>query len=230
MSECKNHRTVSRATTEYAKFQEAVLRALPRDIDPGIAFGWAMNGKTLACVLREVFMANGKLAGKVFPITCEGVKTSELVKHGRYDDADERITDKLFPIERHAPQARMIEIVKLELGHDPTSNEVLAEFVRRGLKQPTYEDALVFGVAYPKEQKKHPIVFLHEPVRVGSDRKVIMMGSCETRLERNLERFNMDTGCSGRDIRLCDFKDKGYYEKKGDAGWYDIFVFAAVRE
>lgn len=191
-----------------------------------------MNGKVLACVLREVLMPNGKLAGKVFPITCEGVKTSELVKHGRYDVAGERITDELFPIERHAPQARMIEIVKLELEfeHGPTSNEVLAEFVRRGLKRPTYEDALVFGVAHPKEQKKHPIVFLHEPVRVGSDRKVIMMGSCETRLERNLERFNMDTGCSGRDIHLVDFESKGYYEKKGDAGWYDIFVFAAVRE
>jgi len=102
---------------------------------------------------------------QVFSLTLEGVHaTSELVRLGCYDQVDDgRITNERFPLWRHDPIEREIELV--EFDHEPTLNEVLAEFEHRGLERPTPEDAFYFGVQHPEEQEKHPIVFLHEPVR-----------------------------------------------------------------
>ncbi|MDO8470349.1 MAG: hypothetical protein Q7S63_00015 [bacterium] len=100
----------------------------------------------------------------VFSLTLEGSsKTSDLVKQGKYDWSDDLIIDERFPIQEHAPLDRDIEL--FEFDHDPSDGEVLEELKRRGLERPTYEDALYFGIKYPEEQRKRPIVFLHEPVR-----------------------------------------------------------------
>lgn len=99
----------------------------------------------------------------IFKIICKGSHTtSELIKLGKYYWGNDWITDKRFPLEKHASTTRNIELV--EFDHDPTSEEVLEELTRRGLDKPTYEDALCFGIQHPEEQRKHPIVFLHNPV------------------------------------------------------------------
>jgi hypothetical protein len=99
----------------------------------------------------------------IFTITLGGTsKISELVKRGNYDWFNEWITDDHFPTQPHAPVGRTIKLV--EFDHDPSSEEIIQEFRRLGLKRPTYEDALQFGVEHPGEQCKHSIVFLHEPV------------------------------------------------------------------
>lgn len=56
------HGTASQLKVDgaYVEFQLAVLRALPRDINPDIADGWRNNGQTLAKVLREVLLSPGK--------------------------------------------------------------------------------------------------------------------------------------------------------------------------
>lgn len=149
----------------YIEFQAAVLKALPRDINPDVAFGWTQNGESLARVLREALSPDGKATDNdnVFSVTCEGAyKISKLVARGNYDWANEWITDERFPIQKHAPISRTIELVGFD--HDLTSEEVLAEFAHRGLERPTAEDALYFGIEHPEEQRKHPVVFLHEPV------------------------------------------------------------------
>lgn len=118
----------------------------------------------------------GKSSVNVFQITCEGShKTSELVRMGNYDRVSDWITDERFPVQKHASVSRSIELV--EFDHDPTSEEVLAEFSRRGLNRPTHEDALYFGVKHPEEQRKRPIVFLHEPGQFpGGSRRVLVLG------------------------------------------------------
>ncbi len=52
------HGTASQLKVDgaYVEFQLAVLRALPRDIDPDIAEGWRNNGQGLAKVLREALL------------------------------------------------------------------------------------------------------------------------------------------------------------------------------
>jgi len=52
----KKDGTASQVTGNYVEFQAAVLRALPRDIDPDVAFGWAQNGEALAKNLRGVLI------------------------------------------------------------------------------------------------------------------------------------------------------------------------------
>lgn len=108
--------------------------------------------------------------GNIFKIVCEGShKASELVRRGKYDRVNALITDKRFPISKHAQRPRTIELV--EFIYDPDSEEsedviiesedALIEIERRGLEAPTTEDAFYFGIQYPDEQRKHPIVFLH---------------------------------------------------------------------
>lgn len=110
----------------------------------------------------------------VFRITCEGhCSVSELVKRGQYDYWNDWITDERFPLHEHVSVDYMIKLV--EFDHDPSSDEVLREFTRRGLERPTYENALYFGVQHSGEQRKQPIVFLHEPVLGPDDRHRILV-------------------------------------------------------
>ena len=79
-----------------------------------------------------------------------------------WDYAQMFVGSKDFPISKVAEEA---EFEMVEFDHDPDTDEVLAEFARRGLERPFAEDALRFGEKYPDVQLEHPIVFLHEPWR-----------------------------------------------------------------
>lgn len=137
--------------------------------------------------------------GNVFEIVCQGSYiASELIRRGKYDWAHDWITDERFPIAEHAPCARKIELV--EFDHDPTSEEVLRDFTRSGLKRPTFEDALYFGVQHPEGQRKHPIVFLHEPVQDShGNLRVLVLGSLSGKRDLSLVCFD------GRWSRYCVF-------------------------
>ncbi|MEK7067126.1 MAG: hypothetical protein AAB949_01990, partial [Patescibacteria group bacterium] len=134
------HGTASQVTGSYVEFQSAVLQALPRDIDPDVALGWTRNGKALARVLKNALTPNIESVGNVFLITCDGsYKTSELVALGKYNQSNDQITDELFPIKKR--KERMIRVVELiKFNYGITSEDALAEFARRGLERPTYED------------------------------------------------------------------------------------------
>lgn len=127
-----------------------------------------------------------------FTIVCEGSwETSELVGQGKYDWFNDWITDERFPIQKHAPLDRTIELV--EFDHDPSDDEVLEELRSRGLERPTYEDALYFGIRHPEEQRKHPVVFLHEPVLDPRGYRLVLVLS-EFAGERDLHLFLFDDG------------------------------------
>jgi hypothetical protein len=49
-----------------------------------------------------------------------------------------------------------------DFDHDPSSEEVLAELAKRGLEEPTEEDALRFGATCPEGKDKRSVVFLHK--------------------------------------------------------------------
>lgn len=131
---------------------------------------------------RRLLSLNAKAIDNFFRITCEGsYKISELVRQGNYNWVNDWITDERFPVEEHAPVGRTIELI--EFDYDPNSAELLSVFAYRGLERPTYEDALYFGIKYPEEQRKRPIVFLHEPVlgRSGSRDVLVLNGSARRR-------------------------------------------------
>ncbi len=136
--------------------------------------------------------------------------TDEVVAAGKYDWENNTINSQNFPM-RELPEGT-VEIEFLEFDYDPTSEQVLAEVERRNklnteytLERPMYEEALFFGEQYPQEQRKHPIVFLHEPWRdsVGGRRVVVLLEDA-----------------SGRCLSLYWF----------DHGWFRRYRFAFVRK
>ncbi len=113
------------------------------------------------------------------------------------------MADELFPLPPHAPAVRKIEFIECDF--NPSSEEALDELKQHGLKRPTAEDALQFGIEHLEEQRKRPIVFLHEPVLGPSGRRFVLV-LCE--------------GAGGRYLSLIWF----------DFGWFRGYVFAGVRE
>lgn len=141
---------------------------------------------------------------QVFPLTIGGMTASELVHRGAYDRSNWAICwDDLFRIEPHDPEERVIKLITF-VGHNPTTDELLAEFERMGLERPTPEGALTFGVDYPDEQRKRQIVFLHEPVQVDGHRCILVL----------------DGYVWNRSLRFSRF----------DEEWHRNYVFAAVRK
>ena len=107
-------------------------------------------------------------------ILCDGSrKASQLIKAGGYDWHNDWITDERFPIKKHSSVRKTIEYVTFN--HDPSSEEALEEFRKRGLQRPSYEDALRFGAQHKEEQRNGPIVFLHEPVLAPDGSRFVLV-------------------------------------------------------
>jgi hypothetical protein len=58
------------------------------------------------------------------------------------------------------------------MDRDASTDEVLAEMDRKGLRPALYEELLGFAEKYPDEQRKYPIVALGSEADVGGDRGV----------------------------------------------------------
>ncbi|HEX9722391.1 MAG TPA: hypothetical protein VGA53_03945 [Candidatus Paceibacterota bacterium] len=159
--------TLSQASKILSLFEDAPREQIQDLLESGLLAD--LRDGNIAGVNRDDFRHLVGLKPRIrstivatFTITCEGRKTSELVRLGKYDWTKDWIVDERFPIEPHEPVTRTIEFI--ECDYDPSSKEVLEELERHGLKGPTYEDALEFGVEHPEQQRKRPHVFLHEAV------------------------------------------------------------------
>lgn len=131
----------------------------------------------------------------------DGRTTEELTQDGKYNCANPDINSKNFPARaRKEKSAEIVFIEGKDFDHDPTSEEVLQEAEKRGLKHPVYEDGFYFGVEHPEVQREAPVVFLHEPWRgsVGYLR-VLCLWSLGGHRELDLRYF------SGRWSRHCRF-------------------------
>ena len=93
----------------------------------------------------------------------DGRTKEQMLAAGRYDwvgnVAGVFIASPQF---RWATAPEEVDIELVEFDNDLTSEQVLAEFAKRGLEEPTEEDALRFGEKYPDVQNDFPIVFLHK--------------------------------------------------------------------
>lgn len=149
--------SMNHKTAFYAKFQAAVIEALPRDIDQNTALEWTKNSKALAHILRDTLTPCVII--KELSITCDGNKKfSDLIELGGYrwshKYAEESWkyywfrNDEYFPLTKHAPMERVVVLIGFR--RSPTLEEVCSEFKRRRLKHPTYEDLGYFGIQHTK--------------------------------------------------------------------------------
>ncbi|MFH1036542.1 MAG: hypothetical protein V1756_00525 [Patescibacteria group bacterium] len=141
---------------------------------------WIQNPKAVQRALRKSFCSHDTETHTKFVSaftinwSFKMSAASELVKQGEYFLVMSEITDTVFP--RSLPgETRQIELI--EIDHNLGTNDVLKELECYGLKRPTWQDALQFGIEYPEEQRKRPIVFLHEPILTVCGRRVIMLSS-----------------------------------------------------
>ncbi len=80
-----------------------------------------------------------------------------MIQAGHYDWVNSDITEKHFPV-ASGPTEVSIELIHFDRAM--TSEEVLAELDRRGLRPATLPELLAFGAKYPQKQREFPIVAL----------------------------------------------------------------------
>lgn len=166
-----DHGTAAYTLGQYNEVQIPILRALPKALegtDPKQVIPVLQSrGEMLESALEKAIASVVKPMGETLMLTLWGQTTSvlELVELGNYGfSLKDLMTDERFPLHKHRPIQRKIELVKFTRSNYVQPLDILSEFTHRDLEQPTYEDALYFGILYPMEQTKHPVVFLHEPV------------------------------------------------------------------
>ena len=108
-------------------------------------------------------MKNGEVHGALplptFRVTVDYDKTVEsLVKAGKYDYANSDITAQHFSTQRSG--IVQIELHLLHFNRSISSDDVIKEMDKLGLRPAKPHELLTFGIQYPDEQRKYPIVAL----------------------------------------------------------------------
>ena len=202
-------------TGQFREFAGAVLRSLPDDFDPTTAQGWIENQESLARVLRETLLPDGKpaglpaeastQAGNIYHLSVDyGRSVEDGVRAGRYDWANsDDINSRNFPTKRKGTAEVEVELVHFNRGI--STDEALGELDRMGYRPAEVHELLAFGEKYPKVQREFPIVALGS---VWQD--------------RNGDR---SVPCLGR-----DGSERGLSLDWVEDDWYEVYRFAAVRK
>lgn len=87
-----------------------------------------------------------------------GQSLDQMIAAGRYNSRNSDINSKNFPITGTGQVE--VELHLVHLNKVASTEEVLAELDRRGLRPAKIEESLSFGAKYPNLQKEFPIVAL----------------------------------------------------------------------
>ncbi len=139
----------------------------------------------------EILLTEPELPSFILNVR-QGETFNGLIKVGNYDWKHHSVTSELFPVRPCEPSLRRIVLLHFKRG--VRSEEVLKEAEAQGFKRPTYEDCLRFGAGYPEEQRKGPIVFLHEPVQVNGGPSVLCLGHIGSRRRLDCGWFACEWG------------------------------------
>ncbi|MDD5110321.1 MAG: hypothetical protein PHI63_03830 [Patescibacteria group bacterium] len=164
------HGNASPSIGLFAEFAGAVTPCLPRDLNPVAMQRWIepAGRPDLRECLRRAFKEAPTFVVrtvKILTVTCLGNTTaSQLIPQGESTRVNDLITNELFPIQPHAPATYELELFQF-VNHDPSWEDVLVARARRNLDEPTSEMGFCLGIQHRDEQREHPIVITHQPVR-----------------------------------------------------------------
>jgi len=192
------HETAYQVTASYMEFLVTVLRVLPRDLGPDVVRGWTQNGESLARVLREALMPDGKLvglpaeasatAGDIYPLSVDyGISVEDALKVCRYEWANSGITSGNFPTNREGVVMVVAEII--HFNRRISSNMALEEIDSRGMRPLELLELLAFGKMYPEVQREFPVVGLGSVQRREGSRYVPYLGKDDSELGVGLSWF-----------------------------------------
>lgn len=189
----KQHSIASELTNgQLAEVAAAIIRELPHiGLDSVTGQGWIGNGRALRKALRKALVPQvSEQKDEVFPTKVNyDLSVESLVAQGEYDWANSGINSKHFQTAKKGEAALNLELV--HLNQVLTSEEAIAELKKRGLRHAEPHELLSFGVQYPEEQRKYPIVALGS---VWQDwlggRSVAYLRSCADGRSLNLACFD----------------------------------------
>ena len=156
----KQHDTASELTKgQLAEVAAAIIRELPHiSLDSVTAQGWIGNGRKLRAALQKALspQASEQKEG-TFPTKVNyDLSVESLVAQGKYDWKNSDIKSKNFQTTRKGETTLNLELV--HLNQVLTSEEVIKELDKRGLRPAELHELLSFGIQYQEEQRKYPIV------------------------------------------------------------------------
>lgn len=94
---------------------------------------------------------------KVFTVMVNyDLPLKEMIKAGEYDWVNSDITQKYFPVKGNGQAER--ELILVHFGRSMSSDKVLNELTRQGLKPAKIEDLLALGSLRKELQRKFPII------------------------------------------------------------------------
>lgn len=128
-----------------------------------------------------------------------------LAENGKYDWNNYDVSSKNFPTTRKGEADLVLELV--HFNQVLTSKEVLKELDKRGLRPAETHELLSFGIKYPKEQRKYPIVALGSVWHGGWNDS--LLSPCLWRDSGDREQRELSLGWS-------------------DIGWDEYYRFLAV--
>ncbi|MBI3825640.1 MAG: hypothetical protein HY294_06580 [Candidatus Rokubacteria bacterium] len=117
------------------------------------------DGDCLLEKIADLLASEARSATRTaFPVTVDyHWSLDAMIKAGRYGWVNLDITAEHFPV-KPGPAEVSIELVHFD--RVMSSDDVLAEFDRRGLRPATLPELLSFGAKYPEKQREFPIVAL----------------------------------------------------------------------
>lgn len=138
-------------TNQFAEFVSAVVRSLPRDLNPTTTQGWIQNQGALTNALRKALAATYHL------VVDYTQSFKQMIVAGHYDWVNSEI-EKNFSVQGTGTVNLDTELV--HLNRNIGSDEALKELDHLGYRAATAEELLAFGAAYPEKQREFPIVAL----------------------------------------------------------------------
>lgn len=151
----KNHHGTAPVPGWYSEFLGAVIRQLPRDIDPTVADSWTRNQEALQRVLRETLLPGCN----TYSLIVDYERSAEnAVMAGRYDWSDLDIISRNFPITRRGKSKVAVELI--HFNRYISTDEALRELDRMGYRPAELNELLAFGEKYPDVQRGFPVIAL----------------------------------------------------------------------
>lgn len=162
------------------------------------------HGDAVADKIADVIAGTARKQGDTFPLSVNyDLPLREAIEAGNYQGVNSSITSENFPSTRHG-QAQL-EILLVRYGSRMTSEEVLRELDKEGLRPAELPEFLAFGAAYPELQRQFSIIGLGS---TWKDRKGYRNVPC-----------------------LYEASEARYLDLHWwDDGWYSYSRFAAIRK
>jgi hypothetical protein len=122
-------------------------------------FSLVEKDATLADAIGKLVAEAGKKARKIFHLLVNYDRSvEEGIRAGHYDWSNSNITSSNFPSTRKGTAEEDVHLVHFD--KVMSTDAVLAELDKMGLRPAELQHSLAFGEKYPEVQRKFPVVFL----------------------------------------------------------------------